>query len=95
MYREGVTTPYSLRRTFQTIAKTAPVNQSVIDRIMGHERPDMSEVYNQTVFDGELRKCVNHVHDWLNGKITLAYRRCAGNWLEWVGDPRVIDGRNF
>jgi hypothetical protein len=32
----------------------------------------MSEVYNQTVFDGELRKCVNHVHDWLHGKIKLA-----------------------
>lgn len=72
IYREGVTTPYSLRRTFQTIAKTAPVNQSVIDKIMGHERPDMSEVYNQTVFDGELRKCVNHVRDWLHGKIKLA-----------------------
>ena len=72
VYREGVTTPYSLRRTFQTIAKTAPVNQSVIDRIMGHERADMSEVYNQTVFDQELRKCVNHVHSWLNGKLTLS-----------------------
>lgn len=72
VYREGVTTPYSLRRTFQTIAKTAPVNQSVIDKIMGHERPDMSEVYNQTVFDQELRKCVDHVQGWLKGSITLA-----------------------
>ncbi|QDV73056.1 tyrosine-type recombinase/integrase [Botrimarina mediterranea] len=72
IYQKGVTEPYTLRRTFETIAKTAPVNQSVIDKIMGHERPDMSEVYNQTVFDQELRKCVDHVHKWLTGSLTLS-----------------------
>ncbi len=41
VYAKGTKTFYSLRRTFETVAKTADVNQSVIDRIMGHERPDM------------------------------------------------------
>lgn len=72
IYKAGVTTPYSLRRTFETVAKNANVNQSVIDKIMGHERPDMSEVYNQKVFDSQLRQCVNYVRDWLLGSVTLA-----------------------
>jgi integrase len=62
---------YSLRRTFETIAKNAPVNQSCIDRIMGHERPDMSELYSQRTFDKQLLVCTNFVKRWLDGKVTL------------------------
>jgi integrase len=71
VYQEGTKTFYSLRRTVETIAKTAEVNQSVIDRIMGHERLDMSEVYNQKTFKTSLLKCTNYVHDWVYGSITL------------------------
>lgn len=62
---------YSLRRTFETVAKNAEVNQSVIDKIMGHERPDMSEVYNQKTFDKQLLRCTDFVRSWLQGKTTL------------------------
>lgn len=71
IYVVGTKTFYSLRRTFETIAKTADVNQSVIDRIMGHERPDMSEIYNQRTYDTMLRKCTDHVRKWLRGSVTL------------------------
>lgn len=71
IYQEHTKTFYSLRRTFETIAKTAEVNQSVIDRIMGHERPDMSEVYNQKTFDSQLVRCTEHVRQWVQGSITL------------------------
>jgi integrase len=71
IYKAGITTPYSLRRTFETVAKNADVNQSVIDRIMGHERPDMSEVYNQKTFDKQLIRCTDFVRGWLLGTITL------------------------
>jgi integrase len=71
IYRAGITAPYSLRRTFETVAKNADVNQSVIDRIMGHERPDMSEVYNQRTFDKQLVRCTDFVKRWLDGKIKL------------------------
>jgi integrase len=71
VYVAGTKTFYSLRRTFETIAKTADVNQSVIDRIMGHERADMSEVYNQRTYDSMLCKCTDHVRKWLRGSITL------------------------
>lgn len=63
---------YSLRRTFETIAKNAEVNQSVIDKIMGHTRQDMSEVYNQHTYDQQLLKCVNYVRSWYLGEITLS-----------------------
>ena len=62
---------YSLRRTFETIAKTADVNQSVIDAVMGHERADMSELYNQKVYDVMLVKCTDYVLQWLRGSVTL------------------------
>lgn len=71
IYRKGITVPYTLRRTFETVAKNADVNQSVIDRIMGHERPDMSEVYNQKTFDKQLVKCTDFVRAWLGGTVTL------------------------
>jgi integrase len=69
IYKAGVTTPYTCRRTFETVAKNAEVNQSVIDRIVGHERPDMSEVYNQRVFDKQLLRCTDFVKRWLDGKV--------------------------
>lgn len=64
---------YSLRRTFQTIATTAPVNGAIISHIMGHARKadDMASIYRQQVFDSQLLECVNHVRKWYLGEITL------------------------
>jgi integrase len=64
---------YSLRRTFQTIATTAPVNSAIASHIMGHARKanDMAGIYRQQVFDSQLLECVNHVRKWYLGKITL------------------------
>lgn len=74
IYREGVTTFYSLRRTFETIASTADVNQCVVDAIMGHppRSGDMAAIYRQRVFDDQLRKCVDHVRAWMLGAVVLA-----------------------
>lgn len=74
VYREGITTFYTLRRTFETIATTADVNQAVINSIMGHapRNDDMSAVYRQRVFDDSLRRCTDHVKAWLDGSIKLA-----------------------
>jgi integrase len=62
---------YSLRRTFETVATTADVNQSVIDAIMGHTRNDMASVYRQKIFDQQLKRCIDHVRAWYLGKVTL------------------------
>jgi integrase len=62
---------YSLRRTFETIATTADVNQAVIDAIMGHTRNDMASVYRQKIFDQQLQRCTDHVRAWYLGKVTL------------------------
>ena len=67
-YRKGVTTFYSLRRTFSTIGNT--VGEKVaVDFIMGHvaATDDMSAVYRQKTFDGPLKKVTDHVRDWLLG----------------------------
>jgi integrase len=74
VYREGISTFYTLRRTFETIATTADVNQAVIDHIMGHapKAGDMSAVYRQRVFDDSLRRCTDHVLEWLRGSIKLS-----------------------
>jgi integrase len=71
-YVPNVTTFYTLRRTFETIASAGDVSQAAIDKIMGHERPDMASIYRQRVFDGQLRKCSAHVRAWVFGEITLA-----------------------
>lgn len=73
LYRQGITTFYTLRRTFETIATTASVNQAVIDKIMGHtpRAGDMAAVYRQRIFDDSLRLCTDHVRGWLNGSIEL------------------------
>jgi integrase len=62
---------YSLRRTFETVAATAEVNQAVIDAVMGHTRNDMASIYRQKIFDQQLQRCVNHVRAWYLGKVTL------------------------
>jgi integrase len=74
LYRENVTTFYSLRRTFETIAATADVNQCVVDAIMGHapRSGDMAAVYRQKVFDDQLRKCAEHVRQWMLGAFVLS-----------------------
>lgn len=62
---------YSLRRTFETIAANADVNQAVIDRIMGHEGNDMASVYRQKIFDEVLRKCASYIRLWYLGKVVI------------------------
>lgn len=73
IYEPFVTTFYSMRRTFETIAGAADVNQSVIDCIMGHPAhvSDMAAVYRQRVFNDRLRKCTEFVRGWVEGSITL------------------------
>jgi integrase len=72
IYREKVTTFYSLRRTFETIGATAG-EQVAVDHIMGHvaDSDDMAAVYRQRQFDGPLRKVTGHVRDWLQGRVSI------------------------
>lgn len=74
IYRKGVTTFYTLRRSFETIAATGGVPQSVIDSVMGHvpHAKDMSAVYRQKTFDDMLRTCTDHVRKWYLGKVKIA-----------------------
>ncbi|MGO9115585.1 MAG: tyrosine-type recombinase/integrase [Thermoguttaceae bacterium] len=67
-YRKGVTTFYSLRRTFSTIGNTVG-EKIAVDFIMGHiaATDDMSAIYRQKTFDGPLKKVTDHVRDWLLG----------------------------
>jgi integrase len=63
---------YSLRRTFETIAGASGCQQFIIDRIMGHSRPnDMAAAYRQKIFDGMLQKCTDFVRGWYLGNITI------------------------
>ncbi|MBA4105672.1 MAG: hypothetical protein C0485_07920 [Pirellula sp.] len=73
VYREGVTTFYSLRRTFETVACAGDTPQHVIDSIMGHalRGSDMAGIYRQRVFDDMLRKCTDFVRGWVTGEIVL------------------------
>ncbi len=71
IYREGITTFYSLRRTFETVACAGDTPQAVIDSIMGHTQQDMASIYRQKVFDDTLRKCTDHVRAWVTGEIRL------------------------
>ena len=72
-YRKGITTFYSLRRTFQTIGDSAS-DKVAVDFIMGHiaASDGMSAVYRQKTFDGPLRKVTDHVRDWLLGVKSIA-----------------------
>lgn len=70
--RCGVTTFYSLRRTFETIGAVTG-EQLAVDHIMGHvpATSDMSAVYRQKTFDAPLLKVTDHVRNWLLGSITI------------------------
>ena len=70
IYRKNVTTFYTGRRTFETIA-TPCGHQVAIDHIMGHLSEEMSAVYRQKTFDGPLRKVTDHVHAWFTGAISI------------------------
>lgn len=73
IYRKGVTTFYSLRRTFETIGASTG-DQVAVDYIMGHAPAtnDMAAVYRQTTFDSQLQRVTDHVQDWLNGTTAVA-----------------------
>ncbi|QDU55913.1 site-specific integrase [Aeoliella mucimassa] len=73
IYRKEITTFYSLRRTFETVSGAAPVNQSVVDAIMGHTpaATNMAAIYRQRVFDRSLKTCSNYVRQWYRGKIKI------------------------
>lgn len=73
-HRKWVTTFYTLRRTFETVASASEVPQSVIDAIMGHvpQAGDMSAVYRQRVFDDLLCKCVEYVRKWYLGLVSIS-----------------------
>lgn len=69
IYQTNVTTFYSLRRTFETIAATSG-DQVAIDYIMGHTAAshNMAAVYRQKIYDEPLLKVANHVRDWFIGE---------------------------
>lgn len=73
IYRENVTTFYSLRRMFETIGATCG-EQVAVDHIMGHIAPadDMAAVYRQRTFDGPLQKVAHHVREWFTGRLNIS-----------------------
>jgi integrase len=73
-YQDKITTFYSLRRSFETVASAGDVSQPVIDLIMGHppRTGDMAAVYRQKVYDEQLRKCVEHIRGWVLGTVVLS-----------------------
>lgn len=72
IYRKNVTTFYSLRRTFETVAQTAG-DQPAVDCVMGHtaKTNDMAAVYRQKVYDAQLAKVAEHVRRWLRKEISI------------------------
>lgn len=72
-YQDKITTFYSLRRTFETVASGGDIAQATIDRIMGHppRTGDMGAVYRQTVYDEQLLKCTDNVRSWMLGTVVL------------------------
>lgn len=70
--RNGVTTFYTLRRTFETIGGSAG-DQAAVDFIMGHAPAtnDMAAIYRQKTFDVQLHNIVDHVRDWLHDAVTI------------------------
>jgi integrase len=65
-YEPGITTFYSLRRTFQTVGELAG-EPKALQFIMGHTpaTDDMSAVYRQKHWDAPLLKVADTVHKWL------------------------------
>ncbi len=55
---------YALRHTFRTVADEVK-DQPAADFIMGHEIPNMSAVYRETISDERLRAVADHVRAWL------------------------------
>ena len=68
-YRKNVTTLYTLRRTFETIA-AASGEQVAVDYIMGHipATADMASVYRQKTYNEPLQKVSNFVREWFIGE---------------------------
>jgi integrase len=55
---------YTLRHTFRTVADEAK-DQVATDYVMGHEVPNMSAVYRETISDSRLKAVADHVRNWL------------------------------
>lgn len=68
IHRTNVTTFYTLRRTFATIAEEV-VSRDVVEFIMGHatRADDMAAIYRQRVSNGAITKAADHVRTWLLG----------------------------
>lgn len=66
VYKSGITTFYSLRRSFQTVGELAG-EPAALSFIMGHTpaTTDMSSVYRQKHWDASLLKVTDRVHAWL------------------------------
>lgn len=58
---------YTLRHTFRTVADEAK-DQIATDHIMGHEIPNMSAAYRETISDARLHAVSEHVRCWLHTK---------------------------
>ncbi len=55
---------YTLRHTFRTVADETK-DQPAVFYIMGHEIPDMSSIYRETISDERLQAVADHVRKWL------------------------------
>jgi integrase len=55
---------YTLRHVFRTVADAAK-DQPAADLIMGHEIPNMSTAYRETISDERLKAVADHVRAWL------------------------------
>jgi integrase len=57
---------YTLRHTFRTVADGTR-DSVAADFCMGHEVPNMSSVYRETISDERLTTIATHVRRWLFG----------------------------
>ncbi len=58
---------YTLRHTFRTVADEAK-DQIATDHVMGHEIPNISAAYRETISSERLRDVAEHVRAWLFGE---------------------------